>query len=243
MNRRKFVTTASAMAAQLDTGLAETRTIVVDPAPMFKVSPYLYMQYLQNIGISDGSTDCYWDYARDDFREDFVKITHDLSPGMLRYSGTNIRYYKRREGVGPFKQRPLVRNYEWGGMDDNRVGTHEFVELCRRTGSEPIVGVNFLSDGVRKYWKENRTGDAREAADWVSYTNDPDNAERKRNGSPDPLTVKFWELGNETSYGREVFGLEECIAHTIEFAKAMRERSLNRVSGLGGPGCYRQVLG
>jgi alpha-L-arabinofuranosidase len=47
----------------------------------------------------------------------------------------------------------------------------------------------------------NRTGEAREAADWVSYANDPDNKERKQNGAAEPFNLKVWQLSNETSYG------------------------------------------
>jgi alpha-L-arabinofuranosidase len=87
--------------------------------------------------------------------------------------------------------------------------------------------VNFLSDGEKRYANTaegNRSGDAREAADWVSYTNDPDHAERKANGAAEPFSFKFWQLGNETSYGNAVFKKDEAITTTIEFAKAMRER-------------------
>jgi alpha-L-arabinofuranosidase len=107
------------------------------------------------------------------------------------------------------------------------VGTHEFVDLCKRVGSEPLYCVNFLSDGRKPLWNAregNRSGDAREAADWVSYCNDPDHAERRKNGSREPLTVRFWQIGNETSYGSDRFSKTEAIKHTIDFAKAMRSR-------------------
>jgi alpha-L-arabinofuranosidase len=119
-------------------------------------------------------------------------------------------------------------NHAWGGKETNRVGTHEFVDFCRRTGAEPLMCVNFLSDGHREYWNtlhgENRSGDAREAADWVSYANDPDHAERIRNGAREPYGIQLWQIGNETSYGDEGFPRDEAISHTIEFARAMRER-------------------
>ena len=70
----------------------------------------------------------------------------------------------------------------------------------------------------------DRSGDAREAADWVCYANDPDNRERRAHGARQPYNIKLWQLGNETSYGDATFSKEESIAHTIEFAKAMKER-------------------
>jgi alpha-N-arabinofuranosidase len=64
--------------------------------------------------------------------------------------------------------------------------------------------VNFASDGEKRFLSTpegNRTGDALEAADWVSYANDPDDTERRRNGVAEPYNLKAWRLGNETSYG------------------------------------------
>jgi alpha-N-arabinofuranosidase len=107
------------------------------------------------------------------------------------------------------------------------VGTAEFVDFCRRVGAETLFCVNFASDGFAHFAAKpegNRSGDAREAADWVSYCNDPKHAERRNHGSPAPFNVKLWQLGNETSYGKGGFTKDQAIEKTIEFAKAMRAR-------------------
>ena len=77
----------------------------------------------------------------------------------------------------------------------------------------------------------NRSGNAQEAAEWVSYANDPDHRERKSNGAPQPLNIKLWQIGNETSYGNATFTKDEAIAHTIEFSRAMkvRDRSIELI--------------
>ncbi len=205
-----------------------TSSLVIDPHPLFEISPHLYMQFMEPLGITDSSVEAAWDYDTDDWRADFVDLVKDLSPGAMRFGGLFSRYYKWREGVGPPAQRPAMRNYVWGGKETNRVGTHEFVDFCRRTGAEPFYCVNFLSDGQRQYWKlrdgSTRTGDATEAADWVSYANDPDNKERRANGFPEPCNLKLWQIGNETSYGNDGFTKDESIGRTIEFAKAMKAR-------------------
>jgi len=201
--------------------------VVIDPKPLFEISPHLYMQFMEPLGVTDSSVEAAWDYNRDDWRKDFVETTADLAPGMMRFGGLFSRYYKWREGIGPAAKRPWMRNYVWGGKETHRVGTHEFVDFCRRVNAEPMYCVNFLGDGEKRYQttpEGSRTGDAREAADWVSYTNDPDHAERKTNGHAAPFNLKFWQLGNETSYGNACFKKDEAIATTIEFAKAMRER-------------------
>ncbi len=213
--------------AQAATAAASGSAVVIDPTPRFEISPHLHMQFMEPLGVTDSSVEAAWDYEKDDWRRDFIDTTKDLAPGMMRFGGLLSRYYKWREGVGPVAQRPLYRNYVWGGKETHRVGTHEFVDFCRRVGSEPMYCVNFLGDGEKRYQttrEGNRTGDAREAADWVSYANDPSDAARKANGAAAPFGLKYWQLGNETSYGNACFKKEESIAATIDFAKARRER-------------------
>jgi alpha-L-arabinofuranosidase len=226
--RRDFLQRAGvAAAAQTVLGAADSATVVVDPRPQFDISPWLYMQFMEPLGATDSSVEAAWDYERDDWRSDFIDTVKDLAPGAMRFGGLYSRHYKWREGIGLADKRPLRRNYFWSGKETNRVGTHEFVDFCRRVGAEPFYCVNFLSDGEKRFRttsEGDRTGDAREAADWVSYANDPDNKERKQNGAAAPLNLKLWQLGNETSYGNRTFNRDQAIAATIEFARAMRER-------------------
>ena len=128
---------------------ARSNAIVVDPAPQFEISSWLYMQFMEPLGITDNSVEACWDYEADDWREDFVDVARDLAPGAIRFGGLFSRYYKWREGIGPAAKRPPMRNYIWGGWETNRIGTDEFIELCRRVDAEPFFCVNFLSDGAR----------------------------------------------------------------------------------------------
>lgn len=220
--------------------------IVIDAAPQFEISPYLYMQFMEPLGATDGSVEAAWSYATDDWRRDFVETTAALAPGALRFGGLFSRYYKWRDGIGPAEKRPARRNFIWGGKETNRVGMSEFVDFCRRVGAAPLYCVNFLGDGRRQYLatpEGNRTGDAREAADWVSYANDPDNRERKDAGGTGPYGIKLWQLGNETSYGSDGFTREEAVSHTVEFAKAMRERDpAIQLIGWGDNGWVRELV-
>lgn len=240
MNRRTFLQSASALAATTAgfRALVTTQTaaaqaaadpaaVVVDPTPLFDVSPYMYMQFMEPLGATDNTMEAAWNYDADDWRKDFIDTTKDLAPDVMRFGGLLSRYYKWREGVGPADKRPWYRNYVWGGKETHRVGTHEFVDFSRRVGAEPMYCVNFKADGFKSYAlraEGDRTGDANEAADWVSYANDPEHAERKGHGQPDPYNIKLWQLGNETNYGPGGFRRDEAIATTLEFAKAMRAR-------------------
>jgi alpha-N-arabinofuranosidase len=218
-----LLTAQSAMAslAQDLSGQA----IVVDPAPRFELSPYLHMQFMEPLGATDASVEAAWEHLRDDWREDVVAVTRELAPTMLRWGGIYLDFYRWREGVGPREKRPPMLNLLWGGIESNQVGTGEFVDFARRVGAEPLICVNFESDGRQRYMKAKgsvRTADAREAADWVRYCNDPANAERRAHGQRAPHAVKYWQIGNETSYDKQGFDLETAARKTVEFAKAMR---------------------
>ena len=107
---------------------------------------------------------------------------------MMRWGGIFADFYRWREGVGPRDKRPPMLNLLWGGIESNQVGTAEFAGLCRTVGAEPMICVNFESDGRQQDMKAKgsvRTADANEAAAWVAYCNDPGNAERKAHGTVD----------------------------------------------------------
>jgi alpha-N-arabinofuranosidase len=238
--RRDFLNKFALLGATQAALAMDGNALVIDPRPIFDISPLLYMQFMEPLGTTDSSVEAAWNYDTDDWRQDFVDVVADVSPGAVRFGGLYSRYYHWREGIGPPSARHWHRNYVWGGKETNRMGTHEFVDFCRRVKAEPLYCVNFLSDGEQRYRTSpegNRTGDANEAADWVSYCNDPDHAERRRNGTPQPYNIKLWQLGNETSYGNATFSKDESIAHTIEFARAMRQRDPSlRLIGWGDRG-------
>jgi alpha-L-arabinofuranosidase len=188
------------------------------------------MQFMEPLGATDGSVEAAWDHATDRWREDLMAVTRDLAPTMMRWGGIFVDFYRWREGVGPRNQRPAMLNLLWGGVESNQVGTAEFVALCRIVGAEPLICVNFESDGRQQYTKAKdsvRTGGAEEAAAWVAYCNDPRSAERKAHGSAAPFGVRYWQIGNETSYDKNGFDLDTAARKTVAFAKAMRAADPN----------------
>lgn len=212
-------------AASISAPLPPGDTLTVDPAPCFELSPYLYMQFMEPLGVTDTSVDAAWDFVHDRWREDVVETTRRLAPTLLRWGGCFSSYYRWREGVGPLAARPPMINYLWGGIYNNQVGTREFVEFCRAVGADPLIVVNFESDG-RAYWANPpkggpRSGNAEEAAAWVDYCNNVGNPERLGHGRPEPFGVKLWQIGNETSYDVG-FDVETAGRKTLEFARAMK---------------------
>lgn len=197
----------------------------VDSTPRFELSPFLFMQFMEPLGVTDSSVEAAWDHLQDRWRPDVVAVTQKLAPTMLRWGGIFSRYYRWREAVGPRERRIPMLNLCWGGVESNQVGTAEFVKFARLVGAEPLICVNFESDGCKRFMHAKgrvRTADAREAADWVAYCNQAGQTERRAHGYEEPFGVRYWQIGNETSYGRDRFDLETAARKTVEFAQAMR---------------------
>jgi len=251
-DRREFLRTlglaaATGAAARSARASGPEPELRIDPEPLYELSPYLYMQFMEPLGTTDGSVAAAWDFGHDRWREDVVAVTQLLAPPLIRWGGIFIDYYRWREGVGPREQRRPALNLLWGGVDTNQVGTHEFVDFCRQTGADPLMCVNFLSDGQPRWQKtpkgELRTADAREAAEWVRYCNDPDSPERKAHGVREPYRVPLWQIGNETNYSKDgLFDCDTAARHTVEFARAMRREDPSiKLIGWGDRGWARRM--
>lgn len=205
--------------------------VKINPKEKHKISPYLYMQFMEPLSVADASVDAAWDYANERWYPRAIELTQELAPTMIRYGGCFASYYHWREAVGPMEKRVPMVNYCWDGLYSNHVGTHEVVDFCRQVGAEPLMVVNMESDG-REHWAHpkagvDRLGTAKEAAEWVDYCNNPDNAERKKNGVNDPYNIKYWQIGNETSYDVRGFSSDACVKVTEKFAKEMRRADKN----------------
>ena len=124
-------------------------------------------------------------------RSDVVGALRELDIPVLRWPGGCFAdTYHWRDGVGPREQRKTIVNTNWGGVtEDNRFGTHEFLELCRQLGCEPYFSGNVGSGTVQEF------------SDWVEYCNMPGKSPmadlRCANGREEPWNVKYWGIGNE----------------------------------------------
>ena len=68
-----------------------------------------------------------------------------------------------------------------------------------------------------------RTGDAQEAAGVGGLLQRPATTrERQATGTRRRSRIRYWQIGNETSYDKNGFDLETAARKTVEFAKAMR---------------------
>lgn len=201
--------------------------LIVNPQEKFTLSPYLFMQLMEPLGCADGSVEAAWDFREQFWRKDFVDVTKELAPTLIRWPGGCFSsYYRWKEAIGPRNERKLMLNILWGGMESNQVGTHEFMDFCRLVDADPLIAVNFESDG-RKPWAkflgEVRSAGPDEASEWVDYCNKLSNNDRRKNGAPDPFNVRIWQIGNETSYDPQGYDCKTAANRTLAFAKAMRK--------------------
>ena len=72
-------------------------------------------------------------------RNDVVAALKKLNIPVLRWPGGCFAdEYHWRDGIGPREKRPTMINTHWGGVvENNRFGTHEFLDLCEQLGTEP----------------------------------------------------------------------------------------------------------
>jgi alpha-N-arabinofuranosidase len=164
--------------------------------PIGKVNPFVLGQFIEHFprqiygGIyEEGSPHS----DSDGYRLDVEKALKDLEVPVLRWPGGNYASgYHWKWGAGPKNERVARKNPVWDEFESHHFGTTEFIEHCRRIGTEPMICVGVGSSD------ENPTPE--EAAAWVRYCNavsGPEAELRATAGYPKPLNVKWWGLGNE----------------------------------------------
>ena len=125
-------------------------------------------------------------------RLDTIEAFRQLRAPAFRWpGGTAADTYRWQDGIGPRSQRPRSLSF-WQEVESNHFGTDEFLQWCAAIGAEPVIQTNI---GM---------GDPGEIVAWMEYVNgthDTRYAElRRKNGHPEPYGVKYWTIGNETSY-------------------------------------------
>ena len=154
------------------------------------------------------------------FDPDVLAVAKAARISEVRWPGGNFAsHYHWRDGIGPRDLRPTRPNFSWGGIEQNTIGTEEFLTFCRLIGAQPHLTVN------------SGTGNAQEAAAWVEYCNGsvdtPMGALRAAAGHPETHDVRIWEVGNENfgNWQGGFVGSEENARRFAEFSAAMRAAS------------------
>jgi alpha-N-arabinofuranosidase len=124
------------------------------------------------------------------FRQDVIELVRELNMPIMRYPGGNfVSGYRWEDGVGPKDERPAKLDLAWHALEPNTFGTNEFVDWCRKVGTEPMMAVNLGTRGPEA------------AQALVEYCNHPSGSYwsdlRRSLGWSDPHGIKVWCLGNE----------------------------------------------
>ena len=155
----------------------------------------------------------YQDRANGD-RVDLSQILADAHPKFLRFPGGNFvegDYFNERfnwkETIGPVEQRPGHRSC-WGYWATDGFGLPEFLGWCEDLKMEPVLAVfagyvlkhDYIPAGpkLEPY--------VQEALDEIEYvTGDASTkwgAQRIKDGHPNPLKLRYVEIGNEEWFDR-----------------------------------------
>jgi len=128
------------------------------------------------------------------FRPDLLQALRDLQPAFIRWPGGSFAStYKWKDGIGRYAARGYHPNTLWGGYSDYYgFGTDEFLALCRKIGTEPLIVLP--APGTKPEQVDY-------AMDWVRYLNDPPSTDwgqkRAANGHREPYGVKLFQIDNE----------------------------------------------
>ena len=152
------------------------------------------------------------------FRKDYIDAMKELKITNMRWPGGNfVMGYNWQDGIGAKDQRPARINLAWGGIDNNHVGTDEWIQLNKEIGSENVVCVNLGLSTIQ------------EACYWVEYCNYKKGTYysdlRAKYGHEKPYDVKIWDLGNEVDGAPWELGhktADDYVKIAREAAKAMK---------------------
>jgi alpha-N-arabinofuranosidase len=222
-------------APQAAPGQTLDSTIVVDAGKVLRTIPrLLYGANVEWIYDANGI----WDARASKFDPAILRAAKELGVTLVRFpGGVFADYYHWKDGVGAQSARPVRPHVADGNKSGNGFGTAELVEFSRAIGAEPLLQVNMI------------TGSPEEAAAWVSYCNNPNDADRIRNGARSPFNVHYWEIGNE-QYGtadnpntaKSSLTPEEYSARYLRFAAAMKKADSSiRLVAAGGVNSARYV--
>ncbi|WP_367156015.1 alpha-L-arabinofuranosidase C-terminal domain-containing protein [Methylomonas sp. HYX-M1] len=193
---------------------AEQAGIVIDAQQSGRVIPrLLFGSNLQWEANGDGLIVS--DNGQDSLVPAVVDTVKSAGVSAIRFPGGALsNTYQWQNAIGPLAERKVGVTYS-GQPAPSNFGTDEFIRLCRLTGSDAVVTVNFSADPA-------------DAAHWVEYLNGSPQSEwgalRAKNGNRQALGVRYFEIGNEIYSPNEPghTSASNYAARVKDFAKAMK---------------------
>jgi alpha-N-arabinofuranosidase len=173
----------------------DVRVTVAAEASGPRIEPEIYSQFVEQLGT--GVYGGLWVGPESSipntrgWRNDAVQALRRLGVPAMRWPGGCFADdYDWRDGIGDPAKRPARVNKWWGGLENNRVGTHEFMDLAEMLGSEVYLAGNMGSMPPRAM------------GEWLEYMTEGGKSalaeERRSNGRDQPWKVKYFGIGNES---------------------------------------------
>ncbi|SFC84674.1 arabinosylfuranosidase ArfA [Butyrivibrio sp. YAB3001] len=127
---------------------------------------------------------------KDGYREDVIKLIQEINVPIVRYPGGNfVSAFNWEDSVGPKESRPRRIELAWGVVETNQFGLDEFMNWCKKAGTNPMYAVNLGTRGIE---------DAKNVVEYCNMKSGTKYSDmRIKNGVKDPYGIKLWCLGNE----------------------------------------------
>jgi alpha-L-arabinofuranosidase len=194
---------AAALVAPRSARASDSRIDILIDEPIGPIAPELYGHFAEHLGgvvydgiwVGDGSP-----VPNDGgIRRSIVERLKQIKAPVIRWPGGCFAdSYDWRDGIGPRANRATRTNF-WvntkvppspSQYDPNSFGTVEFARFCKLAGAQPYLAANI------------RSLPARDLYQWIEFCNSPAGTTtlagvRAAEGSPDPLNVVYWGVGNE----------------------------------------------
>ena len=191
-----MLVSAIAPLAAAALGPVEATLTVTQEAAGPRIEPTIYGQFVEHLGsgVYGGlwvGPDSKIPNTRG-WRNDVTAALRKLKVPVVRWPGGCFADdYDWRDGIGDPAKRPVRVNKNWGNvLENNSVGTHEFMDFSEMLGADVYLAGNMGSMPPRAM------------AQWLEYmTSDSQSTlaqERRRNGRDKPWKVKYFGIGNES---------------------------------------------
>ena len=130
-----------------------------------------------------------------------------LRPGIIRFGGSTTEGFEWTATIGdPARRVPFTTC--WGGLEPGNAGLEEFVQLCQWVDAEPLICVRFTGKNTQG---RGRAGRVLQRSGHFAHGQTPG----RPTGTPSPIGVKYWQIGNE-------LGNETYQKGLADFCKAMK---------------------
>jgi alpha-L-arabinofuranosidase len=148
-----------------------------------------------------------WNERENGLRPDLAGMLDALKPAFVRFpggcwvEGDNMSLaYRWKETIGKLSDRRTQYNI-WQYNSTHGLGFHEYLQLCKDLGAEPLFVINCGMSHREVVPMEQLGPYVQDALDAIEYANGAVTstwgALRAANGHPQPFNLRFLQIGNE----------------------------------------------